>query len=90
MRLSARQRFARFVLICIVATGIFLLKTAFDWNRGAKQLQAARLNRIEMAEQVEALRERLRYMQTDEYIMRVARQELGYILPGEIRYVVEE
>ena len=48
------------------------------------------MNRIEMAEQVEALRERLRYMQTDEYIMRVARQELGYILPGEIRYVVEE
>ena len=37
--------------------------------------------------QADALSSELDYAQTDAYIERVARDELGMIMPGEVRYV---
>ena len=36
---------------------------------------------------MDELSEQLAYARTDEYVMRIARDELGMILPGEVRYV---
>ena len=38
-------------------------------------------------DEVEALSAQLEFAQTDEYVVRVARDELGMLMPGEIRYV---
>ena len=37
--------------------------------------------------EVNALSDRLAFAQTDDYVIRTARDELGMIMPGEIRYV---
>lgn len=36
----------------------------------------------------EALRRQLSYMQSDEYIEKVAREELGLVMPGEVAVIV--
>ena len=53
----------------------------------AEQLKQVQANRDALFLQVDELSDRLAYAQTDEYVMRVARDELGMILPGEVRYV---
>ena len=45
------------------------------------------IEREAMLQRTQTLREQLDYMQTDEYVMRTARSDLGLILPDEIRYV---
>ena len=37
--------------------------------------------------QVDELSDRLAYAQTDDYVIRAARDELGMIMPDEVRYV---
>ena len=54
---------------------------------GAQRLEAVQSARDELISQVDALSHEMDYVQTDEYIMRAARDELGLIMPGEIRYV---
>ena len=40
-----------------------------------------------LSEEIAALKEDIAFAQTDAYVERIARSELGLILPGEIRYV---
>ncbi|MBE5773426.1 MAG: hypothetical protein E7337_05775 [Clostridiales bacterium] len=54
---------------------------------GAQRLEQVQSARDELISQVDALSHEMDYVQTDEYIMRAARDELGLIMPGEIRYV---
>ncbi len=54
---------------------------------GAQRLEEVQSARDELISQVDALSHEMDYVQTDEYIMRAARDELGLIMPGEIRYV---
>ena len=37
--------------------------------------------------QVNALTDQLNFARTDDYVIRTARDELGMIMPGEVRYV---
>ena len=37
--------------------------------------------------QVRELGERLTYVQSDDYVERVARDELNMLMPGEVRYI---
>lgn len=43
--------------------------------------------RAEVADQVASLEDEFAYTQTDAYVERTARDELGLIYPGEYRYV---
>ena len=43
--------------------------------------------RTEVADQVASLQDEFSYAQTDAYVERTARDELGLIYPGEYRYV---
>lgn len=54
---------------------------------GVQRLEEVQSARDELISQVDALSQEMDYVQTDEYIMRAARDELGLIMPGEIRYV---
>ena len=77
-------------LVIVITALIFsasfaVLRSRYAW--GAEQLKQVRANRDALFLQVDELSDRLAYAQTDEYVMRVARDELGMILPGEVRYV---
>lgn len=81
----------RFWLMIIVATalvfGASFAVLQHRYARGAAQLQKAEDYRKELFLRVDELSDQLAYAQTDDYVMRVARDELGMILPGEVRYV---
>lgn len=57
------------------------------YAQGAEQLRQAQRERDELILQVDALSDQLDFAQTDDYVIRVARDELGMIMPGEVRYV---
>ena len=55
--------------------------------RDAQRLARARSERDALAAQADALGDDLEFAQTDEYVMRIARDELNMIMPDEVRYV---
>lgn len=61
-----------------------LFNQYMDGNRRLAEAEAYRDQRIS---QVEALSEEMEYVQTDEYVIRAARDALGLVMPGEVRYV---
>ena len=88
MRRRATPKFWIFVIVTtlvIFATSFGVLQ--FRYNQSARQLAQVRAYRNELALQVKDLSDRLDYALTDDYIIRVARDELGMIMPGEVRYV---
>jgi len=87
MRSIRRVRLGAVLLMIVAVLGIALFKLNYDLGKSARALREARIEREEMLQHTQALRERLSYMQTDDYIMRTARSDLGLILPGEIRYI---
>lgn len=89
MQKLSRRRLLGVAVLLTVGMGIFLFKVHFDLQRGARELTEARIEREALRTQRDELRRQLSYMQTDEYIMQVARSDLGLILPGEYRYVTE-
>ena len=58
-----------------------------QYLQGAERLEQVEAYRDELIAKVDALSNEMDYVQTDEYIMRAARDELGLIMPGEVRYV---
>ena len=88
MRLKTKPRF--WVITIAVMTAVFGVSIAagkHDLRLGARQLEAANAQYAQLESEVEALQEKLAYVQTDDYIIRVARDELGLVMPGEVRYV---
>ena len=71
------------VVVFSISAGVMQLRYA----QGERQLQKERAYRDELTLQVQDLNAELAYAQTDEYIMRAARDQLGLILPTEVRYV---
>lgn len=88
MRRRATPKFWVFVIVTtlvIFSASFGVLR--FRCNQSARQLAQVRAYRNELALQVKDLSDRLDYALTDDYIIRVARDELGMIMPGEVRYV---
>ena len=57
------------------------------YTQGRRQLERVEKNRNELFLTVDELSEQLEYAKTDEYVIRTARDELGMIMPDEVRYV---
>ena len=81
----------RFWLFMIAITAVVFL-TSFAVMRhryalGAERLRQVQRQRDELVLQVSALSDQLDFAQTDDYVIRTARDELGMIMPGEVRYV---
>ena len=78
--------------IIVIAVMITAFATSFalaqhNLRQGAQELADAISQRQALQSEVDQLRASLDFAQTDEYVIRVARDELGMIMPGEIRYV---
>ena len=88
MRRRVKPRFWGFLIAITLI--VFLASFAvmrIRYGYGAQRLAEARRERDALAVQADALGDQLEFAQTDEYVIRVARDELNMIMPGEIRYV---
>ena len=88
MRRRVKPRF--WVFMIAVTLLVFLASFAvmrIRYGYGAQRLAQAESERNALAAEADVLNEQLKYAQTDEYVLRVARDELNMIMPGEIRYV---
>ena len=80
-----------FWLIMIVST-VIVFSVSFGvlqhrYSEGERQLARINEYRDELDLQVRDLNDELEYVQTDDYIIRAARDQLGLIMPSEVRYV---
>ncbi len=79
---------------CLILIGMMLIVFSVsiglsrrDLAKGADRLEEVYAEHAALSQQIDQLREDLAYAQTDDYVERVARDELGMMRPGEIRYV---
>ena len=81
----------RFWLLMIAVTMIVFLTSfsvlRYRYAQSAQRLRQVRDERDALVLQVNALSEKLDFARTDDYVIRTARDELGMIMSGEIRYV---
>ncbi len=88
MRRRVKPRFWGFMIA--VTLVVFLASFAvlrIRYSYGAERLEQALSERDALAAEADVLEKQLKYARTDAYVMRVARDELNMIMPGEIRYV---
>lgn len=88
MRLRIQPRFCLILIGCMLLIfSVSFLLSGRDLRAGAARLEAAQAECAAMEAELEALRDQLAYTETDDYVVRVARDELGMVMPGEIRYI---
>ena len=88
MRDRVQPRFLVFVLLTtalVFAASYGVLQHRYA--QGERQLSEIRAYRDSLRIEADAVTDKLEFAQTDAYIERVARDELGMIMPGEVRYV---
>ena len=88
MRRRIKPRFWGFMIA--VTLIVFLASFAvmrIRYSYGAQQLAQAQSERDALAVEAKLKADQLEFAQTDEYVVRIARDELNMIMPGEIRYV---
>ena len=89
---EVRRKFtARFWLFMIV-TMLIVFSVSFGvlqhrYRQGEQQLTEICARRNELILEIQDLEKELAYSKTDDYIVRAAKDQLGYIMPGEVRYV---
>ena len=85
---TAKPRF--FILLSAIAALVFFAGTMavrVRMNQDAQLLQQIRMEQQTLVDEIGQLEQEIEYVQTDEYIENAARDELGLIRPGEIRYM---
>ena len=75
------------IVVTALVFSVSFIVMQHRYERGAIQLAQARDYRDEMTLQMQDLNAQLTYAQTDDYIIREARDRLDMIMPGEVRYV---
>ena len=88
MRRRVKPRFWGFMIavtLIVFLASFMVMRVRYGY--GARQLAQAQSEKNALAAEADVLKKQLDYAQTDEYVMRVARDELNMIMPGEIRYV---
>lgn len=91
MRLRIRPRFCRIVIaVMVVAFGVSYVASRQSLVAAERELAEVNARRQTLLDEVEALSAELEFARTDEYVIRIARDELGMLMPGEVRYVRAE
>ena len=88
MRVRIQPRFWIFVIavtLLVFGTSVGVLQHRYA--QVSRELREISAYRDQLRVQADALADALDYAQTDAYVERVARDELGLIMPGEVRYV---
>lgn len=72
------------MLLCILVSCIV---SQVQFSRASDRLTTLNGERAALTTRVNELNQRLEYVRSDAYVERIARDELGMIRAGEIRYV---
>lgn len=75
------------IVVTLLVFGLSFAVMQQRWRQGEGQLRQVRAYRDELILKVQDLNDQLAYAQTDDFIMRAARDELDMIMPDEVRYV---
>lgn len=88
MRRRVKPRFwVLLIAISLIVFGASFAVLQGRYAQGERRLRQAQLDRDTLQLQVNDLKDKLAFAQTDDYVIRTARDELGMIMPGEVRYV---
>ena len=87
-----RYRIAPRFYVFLIAVMLIVFGVSFAVSYGRlqgeiDQLNAAKAEQDALTAEIAALKQEYTDIQTDEYVERIARDELGMLYPGEIRYV---
>ena len=88
MRRRVKPRFwVLLIAISLIVFGASFAVLQGRYAQGERRLHQVQLDRDALQLQVNDLKDKLAFAQTDDYVIRTARDELGMIMPGEVRYV---
>ena len=92
VRRAMRRRVKPRFWVIMIALTVIVFATSFAvmsrrYAQGEQRLKQVQSDRDALILQVSALSDKLDFARTDDYVIRVARDELGMIMPGEVRYV---
>lgn len=88
MRLRIQPRFCVFLIaVMLIVFSVSIGLSIRELHVGEQRLDQVQAEYTALQYELDALRSELAYTQTDDYVERVARDELGMMMPGEIRYV---
>ena len=73
-----------FMFVCFSIT---FIAAQVRFGQVSDRLAQLTQQKVALANQVSSLTQQLDYVRSDDYVERVARDELNMIMPGEIRYV---
>ena len=88
MRIRIRPKFWLFaimLMLIVFSTSFAIAQHSHSESR--KALAEAIAKREMLRSQVQELETKLEFAQTDDFVIRMARDELSMIMPGEIRYI---
>jgi len=77
------------IVVCLMLV-VFGISFGVSYSRLMDEVAAlntAKAERADLKAEIKALDQEYSDLKTDEYIERLAREELGMLYPGEIRYV---
>ena len=87
-KMRVKPRFWVFIIVVmLVCFGTSFALAQMQYSEASDQLAQLAAEKQALTEKISTLNSRLEYVRTDDYIERVARDELNMIMPGEIRYV---
>ena len=87
-RISIKPRFWVFVIVLmLICFGTSYAVTQMRYGEITQHVNALTQEKVGLIDRITELSNRLSYVRTDDYVERVARDELNMIRPGEIRYV---
>ena len=87
-RIRIKPRFWLFIIvIMLICFGTSYAVAQMQYNQISAHVESLAAEKAALNEKIKDLSSRLDYVKTDNYIERVARDELNMIMPGEVRYV---
>ena len=86
-RRSTPKFWAFMIVMTILVFSLSFAVMQRRYRQGEYQLRQVRAYRDQLILEVQDLDDQLAYARTDDYIIRAARDQLGMIMPGEVRYV---
>ena len=87
-RISIRPRFWIFVIVVmLICFGTSYAVTQLRYGQVTDHVNALSREKVGLIDRISELSSQLSYVRTDDYVERIARDELNMIRPGEIRYV---
>lgn len=87
-RIRIKPRFWFFVIsFMLICFGTSYAVAQIQYGEAAERADMLAAEKAALSAKIASLSSQLDYVKTDDYIERVARDELNMIMPGEIRYV---